>query len=87
MRRLVGVARALGRGSLLWADAAGFPDAAAGETYADYVDVVLDIWAGAYTGSWAAEAAALTAAGAAVVVAGPFYVTAAQPGAPGGWPL
>jgi hypothetical protein len=64
-----------------WLDVAGFPDK--NETWArDYADVTLNVWTGCYSGSWQDDVARFTAQNGSVVVSGPYYITANQPGAP-----
>jgi hexosaminidase len=80
-RRMIGIARGLGRRALAWLDIAGWP--LANESWAaDYPDVTLNVWTGCYSGNWAHDVADFTALNGTVVVSGPFYITQ-QNGAPG----
>jgi hexosaminidase len=81
VRRMIGFARAHGRTTQAWLDVAGFPDA--NETWQrDYSDVTLNVWTGCYSGSWQDDVSRFTRLNGSVVVSGPYYITANQPGAP-----
>jgi hexosaminidase len=80
-RRQIEIVRALGRKTQAWLDIAGFPGK--NESWAgNYSDVTLNVWTGCYSGSWQADVGRFTAQNGSVVVSGPYYITANQPGAP-----
>jgi hexosaminidase len=80
-RRVIDIARSHGRSVQAWLDIAGFP--AANETWAgNYSDVTLNVWTGCYSGSWQDDVQRFTTQNGSVVVSGPYYITANQPGAP-----
>ena len=80
-RRMIEAVRSHGRSVQAWLDIAGFPDV--NETWdRDYSDVTLNVWTGCYSGSWQDDVSRFTAQNGSVVVSGPFYITANQPGAP-----
>ena len=81
-RRIIEIVRSLGKKPMAWLDIHGWP-LSNNETWArDYADVTLNVWTGCYSGSWQDDVAKFTKEGGSVVVSGPFYITAAQSGAP-----
>lgn len=83
VRRLIDIVRSNGRETMAWLDVEGFPDERAGETWSrNYSDVTLNVWTGCYSGDWQSDVSKFTAENGTVVVSGPFYITANQPGAP-----
>ena len=73
-RRMINIARSLGRRTIAWLDIAGFPENF-NNTYNDYPDVTFDVWTGCYSGNWQDDVATFTSQNATVVVSGPFYIT------------
>jgi hexosaminidase len=73
-RRMIDIARSLGKRPMAWLDIAGFP-LDFNNSYSDYPDFVFDVWTGCYSGNWQDDVATFTSQNASVVVSGPFYVT------------
>jgi hexosaminidase len=79
-RRMIDLARSLGKRPMAWLDIAGFPENF-NNSYASYPDFIFDVWTGCYSGNWQDDTATFTSQNASVVVSGPFYITQ-QNGAP-----
>lgn len=69
-QQVIGTVRSFGKRTMAWQDIAGIA-----ANYSAYPDVTLEVWTGCYSGSWQDDVSALTAAGAHVVLAGPYYIT------------